>query len=71
MKLSDAIANNTYTIASLDFENSNDAMHFSSLGFVPGAKIMLVQNSPYKICSVGNGRIAISDSIANMITILP
>ncbi len=71
MRLSDAAANSTYIITALHFTDNNDAMHYSALGFVPGAKITLIQNSPYKVCALGGGRIAISDNIANMISIHP
>lgn len=67
MKLSDAVVNNTYTISSLKCDSSSEINHISSLGFYPGAKIKLLQNSPYRIYAVGSSRVAISDNIAEMI----
>lgn len=67
MKLSDAVVNNTYTISSLQCDSSSEINHISSLGFYPGAKIKLLQNSPYKIYAVGSSRVAISDNMAEMI----
>lgn len=69
MKLKDAVTNNTYIISSLTCSNQNDVMRISALGFVPGSKIKLLQSSPYKICMIGSGRIAISDSMADMINV--
>ena len=69
MKLKDAVTNNTYIISSLTCSNQNDVMRISALGFVPGNKIKLLQSSPYKICMIGSGRIAISDSMADMINV--
>lgn len=69
MKLKDAVTNNTYIISSLTCSNQNDAMRISALGFVPGSKIKLLQSSPCKICMIGSGRIAISDSMADMINV--
>lgn len=69
MKLSDAVTNNTYIISSLSCNNHNDAMRISALGFIPGSKIKLLQSSPYKICMIGSGRVAISDNMADMINV--
>lgn len=69
MKLSDAVANNTYIISSLSCNNHNDAVRISALGFIPGSKIKLLQSSPYKICMIGSGRVAISDNMADMINV--
>lgn len=69
MKLSDAVANNTYIISSLSCNNHNDALRISALGFIPGSKVKLLQSSPYKICMIGLGRVAISDNMADMINV--
>lgn len=71
MKLSEAAANNTYTISSLECSNSTINSFFLSLGLYPGVKIKLIQNSPYKICSLGSSKVAISDNIAEMIYVQP
>ncbi len=69
MKLSDAVANDTYIISSLSCSNHNEALRISALGFIPGCKIKLMQSSPYKICMIGSGKVAISDNIADMINV--
>ncbi len=71
MKLSEAVANNTYTISSLDCSNSSIINRFFALGLYPGVKIKLLQNTPYKICSLGGSKVAISDNIAEMIYVQP
>ena len=69
MKLSDAVVDNTYTISSLKCGNSAEISHFSSLGFYPGAKIKILQNSPFKIYALGGSRIALSENMAAMINV--
>lgn len=69
MKLSEATSNNTYTILSLNCAKQSDALRMSSLGFIPGIRITLLKTSPYKICAIGTGRVAISNYMANMINV--
>lgn len=71
MRLSDAVINNTYTISHLKCDSSAEVNHISSLGFYPGAKIKILQNSPFKIYALGGSRIALSDNMAKMIYVQP
>ena len=69
MELGEADANNTYIIWSLSCNNHDDALRISALEFSPGSKVKLLQSSPYKICMIGSGRVAISDNMADMINV--
>ncbi len=69
MRLTDAVTNTKYVITGLHFDENIDAGRYYALGFVPGAEITLIQNAPYRICSLGGGKIALSDTVAGMISI--